>query len=202
MPKPDPALLRLCEVFDGRTALVFATGESLPRLWGAGQSPLPKIAVNDAWQIVPDADVVYACDGSWWRHHWDGVSAHPGIKVGYETGIEGVLDLKGTGSEGYDPRLGFVRHNSNSGAQAVHLAAQLGAGRIVLVGFDMQGPHFFGEHPEDIRRVQNFDLFIRRFKVLGGELARRGVEVVNATPGSALPWFSTVDLADELRLVA
>ena len=27
------------------------------------------IAVNDAWRLAPWADILYACDGRWWRHH-------------------------------------------------------------------------------------------------------------------------------------
>lgn len=185
--------------FEGQMCLVFGTGPSLSGLWQERASSLPKIAVNDAIYIVPDADVHYACDQSWWEHHLPKLSEAGPVRVGYEVrGLPGVVSLKGSGDKGFDPRLGYVRHGSNSGAQAVHLAAQLGASSIVLVGFDLQaganGRHFFGEHPPEIRRNSPYDLFIDRFGVLGRQLAGRGVEVVNATPGSALPWFRGVEL--------
>ena len=27
------------------------------------------IAINDAWRVAPWADVLYGCDGRWWRKH-------------------------------------------------------------------------------------------------------------------------------------
>lgn len=191
--------------FEGSTALIFATGPSLPEIWNGHRSELPKIAVNDAWHIVPDADVLYACDTKWWEHHWHEVREYPALKVGYETTIKDVYPLMGTGETGFDGKLGKVRHGYNSGHQATHLAAQLGAKRIILIGFDMHdknGEHFFGQHPQKIRVSLSFDLYVDRFRYLASALEKRGIEVLNCTPGSALPWFPIVDLEDVLDPVA
>lgn len=197
------ALEPLAALFEGRTALVFATGPSLTKLWSPERPiPWPSIAVNDAWKIAPKADILYATDAAWHMHH-KGVPDFAGVKVGYQgPGPAGVIWLQGSGGEGYDPRLGYVRHGQGSGYAAVHLAAQLGARRIVLVGFDgrpVNGlAHYFGEHDRAIRKPMPFGVWLERFAVLATELKKRGVEVLNATPGSALRCFPTVRLEDIL----
>lgn len=187
--------------FTRHTALVFASGPSLTKLWSDERPiPLPSIAVNDAWRIVPSADVLYATDAKWWMHH-KGVPKFSGVKVGYEgPGPAGVVWLQGSGRTGYDERLGYVRHQWNSGGAAIHLAAQLGAKRIVLVGFDMRPikgrDHFFGAHPEEIqgRTTSRYDIWIDNLGELAKELRQRKVEVLNATPESALKCWPSVDL--------
>ena len=66
----------------------------------------------------------------------------------------GVVILEGSGESGFDERLGWLRHGKNSGYAATHLAAQLGARTIVLVGFDFRAvdgrSHFFGDHPLEL----------------------------------------------------
>jgi hypothetical protein len=189
--KAAAALEPLSTLFAGQTALVFASGPSLTDLWSPDRSiPLPSIAVNDAWRVAPAADILYATDAAWWMHH-KAVPAFAGVRVGYEgPGPAGIIWLQGTGGDGYDPRLGYVRHGQGSGYAAAHLAAQLGAKRIVLVGFDCRPvadkEHFFGSHDQQIRKPMPYAVWSERFAVLAKELAAREIELVNATPGSAL----------------
>lgn len=199
------ALAPLIPRFREQTALIFAPGPSLPVLWNGRTSTLPKIAVNDAWKLVADADVCYGTDAAWWMHH-RGLPDFKGVKIGYEgPGPAGVLWLRGTGATGYDPKLGQVRHGQGSGYAAVHLAAQLGSVRIVLVGFDCRAvegkEHWFGSHPREIRKPMPFAIWIERFPGLIKELAGRGVQVFNATPDSRLT-IPTILLEDVLNTSA
>jgi hypothetical protein len=191
----------LLEIFAGQTALIFASGPSLTKLWSADRPlPLPSIAVADAWRIAPKADALYATDQKWWMHH-KGVPEFQGVKIGYQgPGPAGIIWLSGSGREGYDERLGFIRHQWNSGGSSIHLAAQLGARRIVLIGFDFRvidgRRHFFGEHPREIESISQsrYDSWAELMSELARELERRKVEVLNATPGSALKTWPFVDL--------
>lgn len=174
----------------------------MPALWKGRNSGWPKIIVNDAYQVVTDANIHYATDARWWAAHEDALKG-PGLKVGYEAASPGgVVAVEGSGREGYDERLGYVRHGKNSGHVAVHLAAQLGASRIALIGYDMRMVgglnHWFGEHPRGIRRTNNYEMFISNFEALAKELERLGIEVVNCTPGSAMKWFPQMKLDDVL----
>ena len=85
-----------------------------------------------------------------------------------------------------------MRLGGNSGCDAIHLAVQLGAERIGLVGFDMQRvngkAHFYGDNKLPQIQVINYQGFLSGFRALAKELPVKS-EIVNLTPGSALQVF-------------
>ncbi|MBS0244529.1 MAG: hypothetical protein JSS20_20345, partial [Proteobacteria bacterium] len=164
------------------------------------------IVVNDAWRMVPNADVLYACDGTWWSVH------HGAVRMGFE-GELWTLDVKAAPRHG----LRLVKHSnnarglvdadtigtgSNSGHQAVNLAYLFGAREIVLVGYDFQRTdgkaHYFGEHPSPLSRSHSYNAWQTCMPVLGADLARAGVKVTNCTISTALECFPRADLAETL----
>jgi hypothetical protein len=173
------------------------------------------IAVNDAWRLLPFADVLYACDGAWWDMH-KGCPGFQGEKWSSH-GIPGrvrhndktvqakryALNLiEGADGKGFSFDPGRIHYGSNSGFQAVNLALLWGALRVILIGFDMQPRdgkrHFFGDHPGGLRNTSNYSGFIRAFETAAKKLPPH-IEILNATPGSALRCFPMVDLADALK---
>lgn len=154
--------------------------------------------------MAPWADLLYACDRTWW-HHYEGVPAFEGYKVSLEnTGYRDVIMVRTTGTQGYDPRPGCVRTGKNSGYQAINLAAGLGATRIVLLGFDLQktggAVHWHGSHVGKLSdpRDDTFKRWHRYFPTLAKGLQQHGVEVVNATPTTALTCFPCQSLSEAL----
>jgi hypothetical protein len=123
----------------------------------------------------------------------------PGLKLTADRTVtyRHVIKMKQTGKEGYDPEPGCVRTGGNSGYQALHVAIQSGAKRILLLGFDMGGTHFFGRHVAPLRNTPQhaFANWIGRFPALAGN----GAEIINCTPGSALKCFPHVPLAEALQ---
>ena len=96
-----------------------------------------------------------------------------------------------------------IRTGGNSGYQAVHIAAQAGARRILLCGFDMsadRGAHWHGEHQHPLRETgpATFQRWIDYFPTLVNALAARGVKVLNCTPGSRLKCAPLVSLETAL----
>lgn len=151
------------------------------------------IAVSDAAFPCWFADLCFSSDAKWWDHH-RGLPAFPGAKVSRNAlGRYDVQHLRETGAEGYDPEPGAIRHGSNSGHQAVHLAAQLGAREIVIVGFDFSDDgareHWFGKHPGRMDMHSNTSEWRRKFRILTDELNRLGVVVVNASLASTIKWL-------------
>lgn len=161
--------------------------------------------MNDAFRLVPDADLLYACDARWWDHH-GGVREFTGEKwtqdkAGGETcaarhGLNVVRSVNGA-VPSFEPD--HIAQGKNSGFQAVNLAALLGARRIVLVGFDMGlaedgRRHFFGDHPGRMNQPSPYKSFIRAFDEAAPHYAARGVEVLNASRRSALACFPRVPL--------
>lgn len=187
--------------WQGECCIVVAPGPSLTPDVAEACRGDRVIAVNDAYRRVPFADVLYACDARWWGVHghcrgfagekW---SSHGrGNEKLREAGLYGLTVVHGDNGKGFslDPEL--IHYGGNGGFQAVNLAILFGACRIVLVGFDMHGSHFFGHHPKPLRNTTNFEKYIKTFEDAAKMLPAH-IQIVNGTPGSALKCFPFVDL--------
>ena len=167
------------------------------------------IAINDAWRLAPWADVLYGCDGRWWRKH-GGVPGFTGRKVTLETGAADIAPwpeikvLRNTGTRGLERAPTGLRTGRNGGYQAINLAVHLGARRILLLGYDMKPAadgrtHWFGDHEDWPTRPNLYrDVFLPHFEGLAHALDAIGVAVVNCTPGSALEAFPKAPLEQAL----
>ena len=158
------------------------------------------IAINDAWRLAPWAEVLYACDGRWWRKH-EGVPGFAGLKITLSNSAAQVAAwpeiavLENTGTEGLERAPHGLRTGRNGGYQAINLAVHFGARRVLLLGYDMRvaadgRSHWFGEHADWPTRPNIFrNVFLPHFEGLAHELDAIGLRVVNCTPGSALEVF-------------
>lgn len=83
----------------------------------------------------------------------------------------------------------------DSGANAINLAYLLGAGRIVLLGYDMrENGHWHPDHPNPVRHGIYAERYIPGLNLMAKALRPTGVQVLNASPGSALTCFPMIDL--------
>lgn len=184
----------------GETAVIVASGGSaVDEPLDAGRGKFRYLAVKDGWRHVPWADALYGCDHHWWNAY-RGIPDFHGLKICYnpltiaEWGSTGrflkVHIPRGDGVKFLFGKTGEVGWGGHSGFQAINLALQFGARRLLLVGFDMslnRGRHFFGEHPYKVAPSAKSLLLWR--KILEDEapvLAGRGIEVINCSPSSAL----------------
>lgn len=144
------------------------------------------IAVSDAFRLAPWADAMVSNDARWWRANPD---AHQfiGRKFSYEW-VSGVDPIKAK----HPYRIGI-----NSGLRAMTVAQDVyHANRILLLGFDLQGTHYFGPHTKTglpNTDEKKFQRFIREFDKW------TGCEVINCTPESALTRFPFADVHEVLR---
>lgn len=114
---------------------------------------------------------------------------------------EGVFTLENGGRDGFDDRPTHLRTGQNSGFQAVHLAAHLGAKTILLFGFDMherQGKHFCGTPAPEIDTDSPYHDFLNYFQSSASQFKLRGHEIFNCTKGSALKCFPYVPEGEAL----
>lgn len=192
-------------MWEGQTIAVLASGPSMSQEVCdlVHRTPgVQAIAINETWRLAPWATMLYAADPEWWTFHGNrALREFRGLKVSCMP-VNGVLQLRNSGTEGFDPDPSAVRTGGNSGYQALHIAAHAGAARVLLCGFDMRGgaDHWHGRHPHPLKQTddEQFARWIRRFGTLAPVLAKRGVDVVNCTPGSALQCFRMGVLEDEL----
>jgi hypothetical protein len=147
--------------------------------------------------------MVYGCDPAWWRHR-KGLPEFTGLKVAWSGAqvefpdllrVEIAKDLSEYSNRMAFEKTGRIGGGGNSGFQALNLAAQLGASRVLLIGFDMHargGVHWYGRNGwpmannPDESQFPALALGLRRRCACPGE---KGVDVVNASPFSDLKGF-------------
>jgi hypothetical protein len=200
------------------TVCCIGTGPSLTmqQVEIARQKGFTLAGCNSTALDVADLSVLYACNYEWWVHFWESVKDHPAEK--WTTSREaskrfGVNWIAETNKPGLstDPKL--VHHGHGSGYTLLNLVYLMGAERIVLLGYDLKYArdydpkscypggtprHYFGEYPSGLmhwpsERVKNgvHEELIGLYK----SVTKQGlVEIVNATPDSALECFPKVPI--------
>lgn len=188
---------------EGGTVAVLASGPSMsPEVAESVRAAgVPAIAINSTVRLAPWAWALYAADVEWWRHPENAavIAAFRGHCISV-SGVAGVRRLQNTGTDGIDFTPGCVRTGGNSGYQALQVAVQSGARRVLLCGFDMRAAcHWHGPHPRGLRSTPpaTYQIWADRFACAAPLLADAGIEVVNCSPGSALTCFpvTTIDEA-------
>lgn len=168
------------------------------------------LAIKENVELLPWADVVYGCDAAWWRHK-KGLVDFKGVKVTWAPKVRErypdihTIEIETSQDKVYpvdrreyqmvfDPP-GTLGNGGNSGYQALNLAVQFGARRILLIGFDMHdrsGAHWYGRnHWEKAGNPDRecFKRWLRAFDSAAPVLEARGVHVINTSPISALTCF-------------
>lgn len=195
----------------GRTVVVAATGPSLTPEVAHAVRDHPVIAVSDAYRLLPWAEVLYSCDAGWWRVH-EGAPGFAGERwSSHDKGSNdktslpreyGVRLVAGRDGHTFSSDPALLHYGSNTGFQAINFAILAGARRIVLVGFDMRHVagkrHFFGDHPRPLSNNLDLRVLLPIFAKAARALPA-GVEILNATPGSALTCFPIVPLPQALE---
>lgn len=202
----------------GQTAFLVGGGPSLlgfhpEALLGRGRVIVINKSVlpGEGWPGIPWADVMYFCDRSFWAAHGPAVRGfYRGSRIVSLANLPDnpeVLRLSRKARLGLssDPRQ--LCHGASSGYQAINLAYLFGASRIVLLGYDLAlgaggKTHLhdgYGRYTASL--AHTLDKVHRpQFESLKAPLAAAGVEVVNASPESALLTWPRISIADALAL--
>jgi len=154
------------------------------------------IAINSSWQCVPFAEILFFGDDRWWREYLHLVLA--GFTGRIVTCAQAVHHariekLQRRTCPGLSDNRGEVMVRRTSLTGAINLAVHMGFNSIVLLGAD-GGPSPDGRihhHAEYGPRLNTSfsNLWAEQRKDLEAaavDLKRLGVEVVNASPSSAL----------------
>jgi len=147
--------------------------------------------LTSAYPLAPWADFLAATDAGWWRNYPD-AKLFAGAKY----------SAAKVGDEVTQIATSHVGTSSSSGVLALEVAKQRGATRILLLGFDHKGTHYFGPYKNGLRNTPD-----RRRKEHAEQFAQWGrvnkdIEVLNCTEGSALKCFPMARLDDCLAELA
>ena len=195
--------------FPGSTIVCLATGPSLTQAdvdaVAVRRDRVRAIAIKDAYDLAPWADVVYGAGGDatkWWQRNGDRVVAqHRGLRFTLDPLAAKWASVLQWGEEtGLSSDPSRLARGRNSGYQAINLAVLLGASKIILLGYDLKTAgrreNFFeGPTKGAAHRFADFRPF---FATLVQPLQALGVSVINCTSGSALECFEKMPLAEAL----
>lgn len=150
---------------------------------------------------------MYACDLAWWRTYREDHEPFQGEKWTMDSearrfGVNWVRAVSGAGLSGAP---GVIRHGDNSGHQAISLALEWGAERVILLGFDC-GPdahgrkHWHADHPPQCGNPSSgeFDLWERSHTALARDVAASGREIINCSRATRLECYRRADLGETL----
>jgi hypothetical protein len=159
--------------------------------------------IKSEYKFLPWADALYGIDNGWWIAN-RGAADFAGLKFSPSPKACKLFNLcqvklkpraevltKEKGVIGAGLRTG----GGHSGFQAINLAVQFGAKRILLLGFDMVGgrrlAHEQGVAKQMSSRVNEWR---KAMDGIAPQFVQLGVEVINCTPGSALKAYQTASL--------
>lgn len=138
---------------------------------------------NVGLDLAPWADALVSHDEKWWAHH-----THSNMFEGRKF------------CRTHWPNVEVFIPNPSNGCNSGYMAMQVArdiykAEKIVLLGFDMHGTHYFGEHKTGLTNTgeAGFNRHIKQFE------GWHGCEVVNCTPNSALKKFPFMELEKVLH---
>ena len=198
--------------WSGETAVIVGTGPS------AAKAPLDiargrakVFVIKSAWELAPWADALYGLDKGWWLAN-HGTPQFKGLKFSPSPTACNVYKLTFVALK---PRAeiltdkpgvigcGLRTGGGHSGFHAINLAIQFGAKKLVLVGFDMtlaNGDHWKpndrGVGKPDAGRTESWRASL---DACAPQFRKLGVEILNASEGSALREFEKVTLERALR---
>lgn len=198
-------------IFAGQPVFVVAGGPSLKSLDWSRLAGKNAIAINRAYENLPDATMLWFADARFWRMHRDRLVAHAArwkatTTLNYHPDDNlppDIFQYRPTGHDGFDPEPGRIRTGNNSAFMATHLAAQMGAKAIIMLGVDMKHgaggeTHYHDGHGFQHREETLTDLMLPFFRSLAKPLAERGISVINASLGSALTVWPRCSIAEGL----
>jgi len=163
------------------------------------------IGINVAYMLGDWVDMVFFGDGGFFLKYQEEIAAFPGLKVSCSPKTSGVDWVKYVARNPGHPRgisdnPKMVSWNGNSGAAAISVAANAGAHRIILLGFDMKLGNHSAQHWHDAygrgaiteerrRKKMPFHKHLRGFPAIAEDARRRKIEILNANPDSAITCF-------------
>lgn len=155
-----------------------ATREQAESVW-----PLPLGVVGCAFQLAPWADFIASSDAKWWRTYPEAMQLPERYCMANH-----VRDVERI-------RMGIATC-CNSGVLALEVAKRKGATRILLLGFDMHGSHFFGKYTNGLTNTIPAKRKQHLVQYAQWKRMNPGVEVINCLRTSSLLCFPKRELAE------
>lgn len=205
----------------GDTAFIIAGGTSVASQGIERLRGRRVLVVNSSYEAAPWAPVLYFADRRWYFEHY----TRPAFKAfaGLKISCNGQPQVRSNPEiswlrrvvPNFDPTHGplgpglaedpaAVVSNRTSLQGAINIAAHYGVARIVLLGADMCRSVDGRTHHHSAHRWNNkpgtetWDVQMVQLALVVEPLKSRGIDVVNCSPISRLPWWPIMPLSDYL----
>lgn len=167
------------------------------------------IGTNVAFMLGDWISVFYFCDARFFREHHKAIEEFPNLKVTCVSHLDREIQpfavdikrLKRDYKPGLSMKVDTIHWNHNSGAAAINFAILAGAKRILLLGFDMNSQesktHWHSVYKNNTPK-NSFTRSLKKFPEIAKAAKKRGVEILNVSPTSALDCFPRVSLKEVL----
>lgn len=172
------------------------------------------VGVNIAFMLGEWVSVLYFCDPGFFRTYKEDIFKFRNIKATCTNHLpresidadelRNIKRLKRDNRYGLSQRADTICWNFNSGCAAIDFAAHAGARRILLLGFDMtyvdNKSHWHAGFPtyQKPTAPASFRRFLRAIPGISQDANRRGIEILNVSPESAIEHFPKVSLKEVL----
>jgi hypothetical protein len=168
-------------IWAGLTVAVLASGASLTQEVADSVKHLPRIAVRRAFRLAPDADMLVSLDGPPNHGFWDESRVFAGLRIcGVECDLDAMYVNMPAELVALDP-VGEIQIRNN-GLAAIRLAAQSGAAKIILLGFDgLPYKHFYDQVDGDWDQYPGLAVGLA---ALISELRAQGIAVETEAPSA------------------
>jgi hypothetical protein len=178
------------------------------------------IGINVAYLIGEWIDMVFFGDNKFFLPHMEKLAKWPGLKVTCHSGSQNYNWVKFLAHDtshprGISPDSKKVSWNANSGSAAISVAANAGAKRIILLGFDMTLNGSGDQHwhklyrgePTAVRsrrrpppaKLPAFGKHMMGFPIIAKDARTRGIEIINASPDSIIKEFPKMTVKEILN---
>lgn len=195
--------------WSGETVVVVGTGPSVKDVsLEVARGRTRVFVIKSEYKFAPWADALYGIDTGWWIAN-RGAPDFLGLKFSpsptacrlfnlrqIKTKARAEILTKETGVVG----AGLKTGGGHSGFQAINLAVQFGAKRILLVGFDMVGGRRLA-HEQGVAKQMSSRVAAWRKDMddAAPQFDRLGVDVINCSAVSALTAYPKATLEQVLH---
>lgn len=163
------------------------------------------IGINMAFRLGTWVDMMFFGDASFFKKNKQEILAWQNLRITCAT-FDKVVGIKRVKRSKQKYGITGIRDevcwNANSGAAAINVAVHLGVKRIILLGFDMQSvenqTHWHQYYaPKDLKKMKDtYKKHLAGFPEIARYCKSKNIEVLNASPNSALQVFTKVQLKD------
>lgn len=196
------------QIWNDEVVYIIGGGPSLKHFDWSRLEGKKVIAINRAFEVLPNADVLYWTDSRFYKWYRKEINKFPGLKItcrSFHDKPSDVVLLKANNAIKMDIRPGFISHGNNSGYGAINLAVKLGAKKIYLLGYDMKSNTNDSHWHSGYSSKHNHNIYIKMMKHFDSvpeQLKKLNITCFNANIKSELTTFRKCTVDDAISDLA